>query len=60
MKESKRHLEKDKQTLSRQKLEAVVGEAKKSSKGKSSRESSRDDSYERLKQATKRVKDQLK
>ena len=60
MKESRRHLEKDKQTLSKQKLEAVVGEAKKSSKGKSSRASSRDDSYERLKQATKRVKDQLK
>ena len=46
--------------MSKQKLEAIVGETKRSTKGKSSKSSSRDDSYEKLKQATKKVKDQLK
>ena len=60
LRESRKKLEKGKQTLSQQKLEAIVGEKKKSAKKKSSRGSSRDDSYEKLKEATKRVKDQLK
>lgn len=51
-------LEKDQQTLSKQKRATVAPKRKASSRNRSSR--SRDDSYEALKRATAKVKEQLK
>ena len=51
-------LEKDQQTLSKQKRAAAAPRGKASSRNKSSK--SRDDSYEALKRATAKVKEQLK
>ena len=58
LKQSKMLLEKAQQTLSKQKRATVAPKRKASSRNRSSR--SRDDSYEALKRATAKVKEQLK